>query len=74
MIRRRTLDPKAVSTTIAAIVACLVMGMAVHKIMFKRVRFQKPPMESLSSPSNDAPKTSPQAPKPSRVASRSLTA
>jgi hypothetical protein len=77
--KRRTLDPKALTTTIAAIVACVVMGTAVHKIMFKRVRLQPPPIESLStpdadSPSKASPQAPPQAPKPSRVASRSLTA
>jgi hypothetical protein len=62
MNRRRDLDRKALMTTLAALVACVVMGSAVHKIMSKRVRFQTPAIEA-----------SPQAPKPSRTA-RGMTA
>ncbi|MEK7356701.1 MAG: hypothetical protein AAB250_09640 [Bdellovibrionota bacterium] len=65
---KRRLDKKALTTTIAAVLACGVMGSAVTKIMLKRVgsRYSQPPsLETL--------KSAPQAPKPSRVA-RSLTA
>lgn len=74
MSRRRHFDPKALTTTVAALVACAIMGTAVNRMIFKRPRFQMPSIEAVSEPSNEGPaKTSPQPPKPSRIA-RGMTA